>query len=307
VRKSSLAQILYIARPQFLVAGLGLFLFGVLWAVASGATFSLPRVLLAYLVLMPAHLSVSYSNDYFDVDVDRHGKPTLFTGGSGVLVDRPGLRKTALWVALGLTICSLILGVVYQAAYSFSILFASFVLFGNLLGWFYSAPPVKFAYRGLGELSMIFSIGFLVPGLGYLATNGRLDLNGLLFMFPLMLYGLGFILAVEIPDMEADRLGHKRTWVARKGRLFGFNGLTLSFLLGTLFFMSVPWLTRRSYPIDFHVLGIFSLLPLGAGCVGVLKRSAEKRPATRIVNGVMFALVAFCALADGYMIYLNLK
>ena len=302
-----MAQLLYMARPQFLIAGLGLFGFGVSWAVVSGATFPLLKVLIAYLVLMPAHLSVSYSNDYFDFDVDKFGKPTLFTGGSGVLIAQPDLQKSALWTAIILTFCSLLLGVVYQVVYSFSILFSGFLLLGNLLGWFYSAPPVKLAYRGLGELSMIFTIGFLIPGLGYLVTYGQLDLNGMIFMIPLMLYGLGFILTVEIPDMEADRLGHKRTWVARKGRIFGYHGLTVSFLLATLFFVCFPWLTRRSYPVNFQILSVFSLLPLGAGCVGILKRSIEKRAATQIVNGIMIALVVFCALADGYMVYLNFR
>jgi hypothetical protein len=41
---------------------------------------------------------------------------------------------------------------------------------------------------------------------------------------PLLLYGLASILSVEMPDLEADRLGDKRTWLARQqGRGFGFD------------------------------------------------------------------------------------
>ena len=78
---------------------------------------------------------------------------------------------------------------------------------GNLLGWFYAAPPFRLAYRGLGELSTAISAGILIPGMGYLAQRGALDSLGLLFAIPLMLYGLGFILAVEIPDESPDRIG----------------------------------------------------------------------------------------------------
>jgi 1,4-dihydroxy-2-naphthoate octaprenyltransferase len=269
-----------------------------------GAPFSLSRILLGYLALLPAHLSVSYSNDYFDVDVDKYDKPTFFSGGSGVLVDQPGLRKPALWTAIVLILFSLALGIVFQIVYSFPIWFSGFIVVGNLLGWFYSAPPLKLAYRGLGELSMIFSVGLLIPGLGYLVAGGQLNQDGLLFSAPLMLYGLAFILTVEIPDMEADRLGNKMTWVARKGRGFGFTVIAASFLLATLFFLCLPWLTSRSYPQDFRFLGLLSLMPLGASCIGMLKRPLEKRSATRVVNGIMITLAAFCILADAYLVYL---
>ena len=299
-----MTQLLRVARPQFLISGLALFVFGAAWAVLLGTPFSLSRILLGYLVLLPAHLSISYSNDYFDVEVDKYDKPTFFSGGSGILVDHPGLRKPARWTAIALIVFSLALGIVFQIVYSFPIWFLGFVVLGNLLGWFYTAPPVRLVYRGLGELSMIFSIGLLIPGFGYLVTRGQMNQDGLLFITPLMLYGLAFILTVEIPDMESDRLGNKRTWVARKGRGFGFTVIAVSLLLATLFFFCFPWLTSRIYPLDFRFLGILSLLPLAAGCIGLLRRPIEKRLATRIVNGIMIAIAAFCFLVDGYMGYL---
>jgi 1,4-dihydroxy-2-naphthoate octaprenyltransferase len=299
-----MTKLLRVARPQFLISGLALFVFGACWAVLLGAPFSLSRTLLGYLALLPAHLSVSYSNDYFDVDVDKYDKPTFFSGGSGVLVDHPELRKPAQWTAIALILCSLALGIMFQMVYSFTIWFSGFIVLGNLLGWFYSAPPLRLAYRGLGELSMIFSIGLLIPGLGYLVTGGQMNQDGLLFIVPLMLYGLAFILTVEIPDMEADRLGNKRTWVAQKGRGFGFTVIAAAFLLATLFFLGFPWLTSRIYPLDFRLLGILSLMPLGAGCIGVLKKPVDKRSATRVVNGIMISVAAFCVMADAHMVYL---
>jgi 1,4-dihydroxy-2-naphthoate octaprenyltransferase len=182
-----------------------------------------------------------------------------------------------------------------------------FVVLGNLIGWFYSAPPLRLAYRGLGELSMTFSIGLLIPGYGYLVTSGQMNQDGLLFIVPLMLYGLAFILSVEIPDMESDRLGNKRTWVARKGRGFGFTVIAASFLLATLYFLCFPWLTSRIYPLDFRFLGILSLVPLAAGTIGLLKRPMEKRSATRVVNGIVITIAAFCLMVDAYLLYLILR
>jgi 1,4-dihydroxy-2-naphthoate octaprenyltransferase len=299
-----MTKLFRVARFQFLICGMALFAFGALWAVLLGAPVYLSRILLGYLVLLPAHLSVSYSNDYFDVDVDKYDKPTLFTGGSGVLVDDPGLRKPAKWIAITLILCSLALGIIFTMMYSFPIWFLGFVVLGNLLGWFYSAPPLRLAYRGLGELSMTISIGLLIPGLGFLVTSGQLNWDGLVFILPLTLYGLAFIINVEIPDMESDRLGNKRTWVARKGRSFGFIVISASFFLATLFFLCVPWLSSRIYPLDFRFLGILSLMPLGAGCIGLLRRPLEKQSATRVVNGIMITIAALCFLMDGYMVYL---
>ena len=301
---SSITKMFRVARLQFLICGMALFAFGALWAILLGAPIYLSRILLGYLILLPAHLSISYSNDYFDVDVDKYDKPTVFSGGSGVLVDHPELRKPALWTAIILILCSLALGIVFQIVYSFPIWFLGFVLLGNLIGWFYSAPPIRLAYRGLGELSMAVSIGLLIPGFGYLVTSGQINKEGLLFIIPLTLYGLAFILSVEIPDMESDRLGNKQTWVARKGRGFGFTVIAASFLMATLFFLCYPWLTSRIYPVDFRILGILSLIPLAAGCIGLLRRPIEKRSATRVVNGILIAIAAFCFLVDGYFVYL---
>ncbi len=299
-----MTKLFRVARIQFLICGMALFAFGALWAVLLGAPVYLSRILLGYLVLLPAHLSISYSNDYFDIDVDKYDKPTIFSGGSGVLVDNPGLRIPAKWIAITLILCSLALGIVFQILYSFPIWFLGIVLLGNLLGWFYSAPPIRLAYRGLGELSMAISIGLLIPGFGYLVTSGQINMDGLLFIIPLTLYGLAFILNVEIPDMESDRLGNKRTWVARKGRGFGFTVIAASFLLATLFFLCFPWLSSRNYPLEFRILGILSLMPLAAGCIGLLRRPVEKQLATQVVNGIMIAIAAFCFLVDGYFVYL---
>lgn len=77
-----------------------------------------------------------------------------------------------------------------------------------------------------GRIIDDFSLGLLIPGFGYLVTNGRINQDGFLFFIPLMLYGLAFILTVELPDMESDRLGRKMTWVAQKTfrKTFGYPG-----------------------------------------------------------------------------------
>jgi 1,4-dihydroxy-2-naphthoate octaprenyltransferase len=299
-----MTKLLLVARPQFAIAVLALFMFGACLAILLGAPFSLLRLLLGYLIILPAHLSVSYSNDYFDVDVDKLGKPTRFSGGSGVLVNHPELRRPAKWIAIALILCSVGFGILFMAIYSYPLWFLGYVLVANMLGWFYSAPPLRLVYRGLGELSTVVTAGLLVPLMGYLIMMGYVNMDLLVFVIPLMLFCLAFVLAVEIPDEEVDRLGNKMTWVARRGRGFGFTILGISLLAATAYFFCIRWLYPRTYPLDFRLLGFLSLLPLGAGIIGMLKRPVEKQPATRIITRIVVILVLFCTLVDGYLVYL---
>jgi 1,4-dihydroxy-2-naphthoate octaprenyltransferase len=203
-----------------------------------------------------------------------------------------------------LILFSVVLGILFQITYGMPAWFWAMVLLGNLVGWYYSAPPLRLATRGLGELAMIFNIGVLIPGLAYLAASGKFFQDALLFTFPLMCYGLAFILAVEIPDMEADRLGKKNNWVARWGRSFGFSAIGATLLLATLFFLNLPWLSSRVYPVDLHLLGILSLLPLGAGWIGLVRLPSERDRATRVAFLIMVSLAIFCMMSDGYLIFL---
>jgi len=297
-----MAKLLQLARPQFLIASVALFTMGASWAIILGSPFSLVRILLGYLIILPAHLSVSFCNDYFDVDVDKHGNQSLFSGGSGILVEQPQLRKPALRIAITLNLCSVGLGILFMLKYSYPFWFLAYVVASNLIGWIYSAPPIKLVYRGYGELLTAFTSGCIVPGMGLLIVSGNINSDGLLFMIPLTLYGLVFILSVEIPDMEADCLGDKKTWVAQKGRRFGFIAIGSLLLIATGYFFLIPYLYPYIPPLDFHLLGLFSLLPLAMGLLGLVKRPTDRQTALKLVNTLIGALAVFFILTDIVMV-----
>ena len=302
-----MAKLIRVGRPQFLISGLALFVFGALLAVRLGAFFSLSRLVLGYLVILPAQLSVNFSNDYFDVATDRPGAATPFSGDSGVLLAHPELRKPAMGIAIALIGCSLLAGFIFLGTYAYPLWMFGFVLIGNLLGWWYSAPPFRLSARGLGEPAFTFIGGFLVPAMGYLVMKGKLDLAGAFLLIPLLLYGLASILSVEIPDMEADRLGEKRTWVARKGRRFGFILVGTCLFAATGYFFLFPSLSMRPVPINLHILGLLSLLPLSVGIVGLVRKPLKRDPAARIAIWTVLSLMAFSILANGYLIYLVIQ
>jgi 1,4-dihydroxy-2-naphthoate octaprenyltransferase len=299
-----MAKLLRVGRPQFLIVGLALFLFGAILALRLGATYSLTRLLLGYLIILPAQFSVHYSNDYFDMAVDSPHGATHFSGGSGVLLEHPELMESVKWIAVALIICSLGMALVFLWVYAYPFWMFGFVAFGNLVGWCYSAPPFRLSYRGLGEPAYTLTGGVLIPSTGYLVMKGTLDLAGVFFLIPFLLYGLASILSVEIPDMEADRLGGKRTWVARKGRGFGFTGVGACLLAATGYFFIFPWLSPWQIPIDFYIMGLLSLLPLGVGMFGLIKKPLDQEPATRIAIQTVISLAIFSILADSYLIFL---
>ena len=290
-------NLLKLGRFHFLGAGFFFFTAGALLAVLINIPFSLERFLLGYLVVLPAHLSVSYSNDYFDVEVDKYGEPTLFTGGSGILVKHPYLRSTARKIALALLTVSVVLAVLFTIRYQMP-LFLLLSLIGIFLAWYYSAPPLQLSYRGWGELAMVVS-GFLIPCLGFLSLAGFLNMQIILFTLPAMCYQVVFIMSVEIPDLETDLKGHKNTYVVKHGRKVGFMLAGVFGVLSTILFLLTALKEVYTVP-DFLVVALISLLPAGIGLWSWKKSTTHREVATRLATYNLIGLFSFIIILDAY-------
>jgi 1,4-dihydroxy-2-naphthoate octaprenyltransferase len=297
MNKKDLYLILKLGRFHFLLAGFFSYTAGALLAVLLSAPLSWERFILGYAVLLPAHLSVSYSNDYFDVDVDQYGQSTLFTGGSGVLVEYPHLRPLARDIAIILIAISILLSLIFTIAYN-SPGFLVISLIGILVAWYYSAPPLRLAYRGWGEMAMISS-GFIIPGLGFIAMAGYLDFRFLIFTIPIMLYQLFFIMSVEIPDLEGDEKGSKNTFVVTHGRITAFLLIGLSAIISTIIFLLMGYSNLYPKP-DFKIVTIISLLPALVGILALINKTEERDSATRLATYCLVSLFIFIFLVDGY-------
>ncbi|EKF86060.1 prenyltransferase [Methanobacterium formicicum] len=291
--------IIKLGRFQFLFFGFLCFTTGTLLAVILNNQFSWDRFILGYAVLLPAHLSVSYSNDYWDFMVDHYNLPTRFTGGSGVLVENPELKPFARRFAILLILISISIALIFTYIYS-SLAFLLIALLGNFMAWYYSAPPLKFAYRGLGEISTALS-GLIIPSLGYVAITGFLDLKILLFSVPFMIYMGFFILSVEIPDLEGDKKGGKNTFIVKYGRKMGFAIIFLAGIVGTTSFLLLSF-TGLYNNINFQILMLLSFLPLFTGVYAFTKRTSFMDKATKLVNYTVPSLVIFIILIDLYFL-----
>jgi len=291
-------------RFRFLAAGALCFLLGYLLALRMGSPWDPARLLLGYAIFGCGHLSVHYSNEYYDRHADRKGTVGAFSGGTGILVARPELAPAARRIALSLIGVSLALAIVFQILYRPEPWFLLFVAAGNLLGWFYSAPPLSLAYRGLGEAATVLGLGFMMPATGYLMAKGTLDPAIFLVCLPLLPLGYFFILAVELPDMEGDRAGGKRTAVVRMGREAAQRSIAAAALVATILclFLGIFW---PGPPADMlKVLAAISVIPLAAGIrvrrAGIRDRhDAEEQTRILVTSLVLFFLFSDIVLAAG--------
>jgi 1,4-dihydroxy-2-naphthoate octaprenyltransferase len=287
---------LRLGRPHFLFPGLILFACGALLAVPPGSRLDSGRFCIGYAVVLTAHVSLNYGNEYFDFESDARSTPGPVSGGSGVLRKRPDLRPLAGSFSLTLAALSVVIAVLFMLLYSLQPVYLGLVLFGNLLCWFYAAPPLRLSCRGMGEIASIVGIGFLVAGAGSMSMTGAFPPSFLAFVMPLLCYAFLFILSVELPDMEADVAGKKRTFVVRFGRGAGYLLIGLLALVATVSILfAQPWETNNMAPV-----ALFSLLPLAPALAGALLRPSGYDRSNLFAFANVTTLTIFIMLADAY-------
>jgi len=299
----NLLKFIKLGKPQFAVGLFFYFSMGALLGVLFNAEFVLSKFILGFVIIFLSTWAVHYHNDYFDFDSDQFGTPTAISGGSGVLLEHPEWRNKSKLMGIALIGLSIGVSAVFTLIFSYSITFVLFVIMANLIAWFYAAPPFQLSYRGLGEFGNT-AIGLLFPGLGYFAIIGTLNLPFFIFAIPMLFLQLLFTLSVEIPDMEGDRLGGKMTWIASKGREFGFKIIAVSGLLATISFLLLPYTNLFPATIDFRIITLISLLPLSLAIIELIKKPLDKVSATKYCIYNLASIFAAVILINLYFIYI---
>jgi 1,4-dihydroxy-2-naphthoate octaprenyltransferase len=192
----------------FLYAGLLPYLLGAAWAYGIAGAFDTAIFWSGLGGVVLAVVGVEAFNEYFD---SRMGTDRVFN-----MQDLPPMSDAVLWVGIAAFVGALAVAIYLTARGGWPIL--AFALLGGAAAIFYVAPPIRWAYRGLGELVIGLSYGpWMVLGSVYLHTRalpwgalyGSL-LPGCLIM--------ALAVANAIPDFHQDRLVGKRNLVVRLGR-----------------------------------------------------------------------------------------
>lgn len=211
----------------FLFAGLLPYLLGAVWAYGHGHHFHAPLFWLALGGVALAVIGVEAFNEYFDA---RLGTDRIFDAR-----DAPPIGRAVFWSGAVAFAAAFALGVYLTVLSGWWVI--AFALLGGLAAIYYEAPPIRWSYRGCGELVIGLSYGpGLVLGSAYLQMQ---QLTWAVLWASLIPGFLIMALAVAnaVPDFHQDRLIGKRNLVVRLGRRGGvylYVGLALMALLAAL-------------------------------------------------------------------------
>ena len=168
---------------------------------------------------MALHSGANIANDYFDhlSGNDWANKNvTPFSGGrrfiqEGILSPKATLLASLFCLSVGAALGVVILLITR------SIFILVIGLIGLLGGFFYTAPPVKLGYRGIGEFVIAFLFGILPVYGSYYLQTGTIDAAPLAAACIMGVLIFLVILANEFPDLAADAAVNKKTLVVRFG------------------------------------------------------------------------------------------
>jgi 1,4-dihydroxy-2-naphthoate octaprenyltransferase len=297
---TTVKALLKLARPHLFTGTLILYFTGSFFAALEGYSFDVPRFLLGLGIVAAALLSMSSGNNYFDAEVDKLSTPTSFSGGGGTLLQDKKLRSLVKRISIGSFLLSLGLAVIFMVLFSYPLEFFLYVVTGNVMAWFYTAPPLKFSYRGLGELTTMVTIGFMIPGLGYYVLARTINLSLVLLTVPLMLYMAVFIISAEIPDRQGDTLGGKKTFIVRTNTHAGHFANAMFALIAAVYFFILAFTEVLSVPVDFFILAVLSLIPFVFGMMSFFRYSKTSQINLKIINANVSSIVVFILLINVY-------
>lgn len=209
-------------RAPFLTVTIVPVVLGSSMSAAAGAGFNAAVFLLMLFGFVFLHVGTNVLNDYFDDKNGTDRKNTEFvfpfTGGSrliqsGILKPSEVLVESIVFFAAGI----LLIGSASVALKSPFIV--GVLAFALVSGVFYTAPPFKWAHRGLGEILIAINFGPVMVCAAYYAQAGGVVTGQVLAASVLPgLLAAAIVDINEFPDFQADKSTGKHNLIVRLGR-----------------------------------------------------------------------------------------
>jgi 1,4-dihydroxy-2-naphthoate octaprenyltransferase len=204
-------------RLPFLTATIVPVTLGILIAASHGF-FDPIAALLTIIGACFVQLGLNTANDVFDTlsgADDANVTPTQFSGGSRVIqYGLVSLRQMATLSTVFYVLAGLI-GLVLLATHGSTALLVIGVV-GFIVSLGYTAPPLKFVYRGLGEVAVALGFGpLMLLGAYVVQTGGTLAWEPFVASIPVALLVALILYVNEIPDRRGDARAGKRTLPVR--------------------------------------------------------------------------------------------
>ena len=211
-----------------------------------------------------AHLACNLIDDYFDYKADmlkdrqevvRKGikaytaKYPYLTDGSATL---GSLRRAIAVFVLLAAACGLVVG--WQREWAILLI----ALAAGLLGFFYSAPPIKFCYWGMGEVVTGLIFGPLLMAGVYWAASGVMDLKVLAVSVPIGLLVVNILYTHSMIDLEGDAASDKLTLAGVMK--YGWAKLAMSWVINFAPYICVVVAVAMGW-LHLAYLAVLLLLP----------------------------------------------
>jgi len=203
-------------RPPFLSVTLAACLIGLATAFFAGLPMHAATATLTVVFALVAHAGVNVLNDYYDAlngtDAANVDRVFPFTGGSRIIQN--GVLSARQMAVFGAALFAVVIaaGLWLTAASAPGLVWIGAA--GLLIGWMYSAPPLRLNSRGLGEICVWTGFALIALGAdfvqrGAFSTLPVVAASGYALLVTNILY------INQFPDRRADLIAGKRHWVAR--------------------------------------------------------------------------------------------
>ncbi len=248
---------LTLSRPPFHAVGVFPFVLGMVIAWTQGYPFNWGVGILSTLAVILIMLTTYYAGEYYDYETDSLNREyNKFSGGTRVL--QVGLipRQHVHLAALLALAAAGVIGLVLQFSFRTGPFTIPLGAFGMLCGYFYTSKPIRWAYRGVGEVLIGICYGWLTVNTAYYLQTGTFGLVPTLASIPIGISIFLVILINEFPDHASDRISGKKNLVVRLGQ---DKAALLYVTLAAICFLSIVFGTLAGIP---RLMAVLSVIPL---------------------------------------------
>jgi len=195
------------------------FLLGMIIAWNSGCAINWAVLALSLVAVILIMLTTYYAGEYYDYETDSLNREfNKFSGGSRALPAGLVPKHHPLIAAYICLALAIIIGLILQFYYKTGGYTIPLGALGLLSGFFYTAKPFQWSYRGIGEVLIGICYGWLTVNAAYYLQAGQFSLMPTLISIPIAISIFLVILINEFPDYISDGISGKKNLVVRFGR-----------------------------------------------------------------------------------------
>lgn len=271
-----------LADPKIWVASTVSMLVGAALAYADTGELPIGWLLFAFAGIFLIEIGKNAINEFIDYlsGVDRFvtaDKRTPFSGGKKTIVDGKLTVAQTFLIAVVTLFAAFCVGLTIAIVREPAVFAIGMV--GGILAVFYSFPPFKLNYNGLGEAAVGLTFGPLIVSGMYVMLTGTLSWTIVAAGLPIAFIITNVLWINQYPDYEADMKGGKRNWLVRIGKQAGLRVYAALYIAAyaSLALLAViqsnPW----------WLLGLLTV-PLAVQAVRIADRHMDDFPAFLTAN-----------------------